>query len=86
MINIYSIEYEINAQSWRDGQFSVPKKVADTLNIKPNDKALIEVSSNKGTKSFIVTIKSGLEVYGLKEHIESGELLRVKVSHEPVVN
>ncbi len=85
MVNIFSVEYEIGAQNWRDGQFSLPRKIAEILELKSSDKALIEVTSHKGTKSFVVNIKSGLEVYGLKNHVDSGEFIRVKISKEPMI-
>jgi|SRR5690606_962130 len=83
MANIFSVEYEINAQNWRDGQFSIPKKVADILSLQPGSNVIVEITSSKGTKSFIMTIKSGLELYGLSDHVESQELVRVRVTHAP---
>ena len=84
MTKFFSVEYEINAQNWRNGQFSLQKKIAKILELEPSDKALIEVTSHKGTRSFIVNVKSGLEIYGLEDYVNSGELIRVKVSREPI--
>ena len=85
MQQIFAVEYEINAQNWRDGQFSIPARIAEILGLSPNDKALIEVTSQKGTKHFIITVKSGLEVYGLGDHVVAGELVRVRVTRVPAI-
>lgn len=85
MHKIFSVEYEIDAQSWTDGQFSIPTKVAEILDLSNNSTVLIEITSQRGTKNYISQIKSGLEVYGLKEHISAGEYIRVRVTNAPVI-
>lgn len=81
---ILSIEYEINAQHWIDGRFSVPVVVAGLFNKDQGDRILLEVTSSKGTKAFLIELKSGAEIYGLSSHISAGELIRAKVSNLPI--
>jgi bifunctional DNA-binding transcriptional regulator/antitoxin component of YhaV-PrlF toxin-antitoxin module len=78
-----SVEFEISAQNWRAGQFSIPKPITDLLNLRPNDKAMIEVTSRNGTKGFLTALKSGREIYRLLGHVEASEFIRVRVTPSP---
>jgi bifunctional DNA-binding transcriptional regulator/antitoxin component of YhaV-PrlF toxin-antitoxin module len=80
---ILSVEFEISAQSWIDGRFSIPAVVADLLGKDCGDRILLEVTSKNGTKLFLIELKSGIEIYGLSDHVSSGELLRAKISNMP---
>ena len=77
---VFSVKYEINAQNWRDGQFSIPVDVANILALQDEDQLSLEVCSHKGVKTFITTMKSGKEIYGLSEHVDAGELVVVSVT------
>jgi hypothetical protein len=80
--NALSVEFEIDAQKWREGQFSIPKAICDLLEIGHESDALVEITTRMGTKCYRVTIKSGYEVYKLPD-ILKGELIRVRVSRLP---
>ncbi len=79
-MKVLSAEFEIEAQSWRDGQFSIPTEIIDLMGVSKADDLILEITSSKGTRIIRGKIKSGNEIYGnLFDHISSGELLRVRV-------
>ena len=78
---IVAITFEIHAQNWIDDRFSVPKTVFDALGATEEDPYVLTVTSSKGTKTFVRSLKSGKEVYGrLKGHIPRGDLLTVHIA------
>jgi len=81
---ILSVTFEKNAMSHTDGHFSVPTKVCDLLDLRPNDFAHLIISTPKGGHLFSGTwqLKSGFEVYGkeMAERIKAGDKIRVTIS------
>ncbi|PMM04197.1 hypothetical protein BCT63_01695 [Vibrio kanaloae] len=83
MTRILSVEFETTSQNWREGQFSIPSDVANLLSLSNEKKIVLDITSSKGTKSFITEIKSGLEIYPLQQFVGKNELIRVRVSSAP---
>lgn len=78
---VFTVRYEIKAQHWRDGQFSVPKKVVDILALQQGDDVILEVISCNGSKNLITKMKSGSEIYGdLSGHVVAGETVVVGIT------
>lgn len=72
-MDVISITFEINAQSHRDGQFTVPKQVCDLLGLKPGEEISSLIEPMK-----IPTIKklsSGTEIYGsdISNYVKAGK-------------
>jgi bifunctional DNA-binding transcriptional regulator/antitoxin component of YhaV-PrlF toxin-antitoxin module len=81
---VISITFETQSQSKRRGRFSVPKRVADLLNIAPGADVRIEVTSSAGHFGPAVkTLKSDREpspAGEMADWMEPGELITVVVA------
>lgn len=79
---IISVTYEIDAQNHKDGQFSVPKKICEFLELNSEDNVALEIISSKGALSTQSKLASGYEIYGqnISNHVSAGEKITVTVS------
>ena len=81
---IISITFEINAQKHRNGQFTVPRKVCDLLNLKPHNHIHLDVmdTNERELISDVFQLRSGTEIYGpeLRKIIKSGQRIIVTAS------
>lgn len=81
---ILSVTFRIEAQSWRDGQFTIPVEVCSILGVEGGGSVHLVVSAPM--KHIIYTgveeLKSGNEVYsdGLRDAVTAGDQLVVEVS------
>ncbi len=81
MAKAFEVRFEQTAQTATEGRFTIPKAIIDLLGVTESHDLIVEVSSHKGTKSKITSIKSGTEIYGcFSGHFEPGELLTVRVT------
>ena len=81
-MTICSVTYEIDAQSHRAGQFSVPKAVCDILNLGPGDAIALVIRTPKVQFEITKPLASGTEIYGpdIAEYVAAGVRLRVTAS------
>ncbi len=82
---VISVTFEINAQSHKDGVFSIPAEVCKILgDLKNDDQVNLVVQSTSGDQLFAgkKALASGKEIYGadLKDLIKAGQRIRVTVS------
>jgi len=79
---IISVTFEVDAQNCKDGQFSVPKKVCDFLEVTGDDNIKLEITSNSQSHKYETKLKSGNEIYGgnLAEYVKKGSRITVKIS------
>ena len=80
-----SITFTIQAQEWRDGQFTIPIEHCRILGVDQGDKVLLFVRKWNGHDHIYTgteELKSGNEVYSekLRDAIEAGTQLIVEVS------
>lgn len=80
---ITTVTFEIDAQHHKDGQFSIPKKVCDLLEIQNGGKIALIIKSSSGTKEFIKKLSSGTEIYGadISQCVKAGEKITVTASN-----
>lgn len=82
---ILSVTFEIDAMSHSDGHFSIPSKVCDLLDLKPNDHAHLIIEHPKGGHLFSGNwqLKSRYEIYGkeMAVLIKTGQRIRVTISN-----
>jgi bifunctional DNA-binding transcriptional regulator/antitoxin component of YhaV-PrlF toxin-antitoxin module len=63
--NIYAVTFESEAQSHKDGQFSIPKEVCDILGLESGDQIYLDIRTSSGERfTGQKQLKSGLEIYG----------------------
>ena len=80
-----SITFTIQAQEWRDGQFTIPIEYCRILGVGQDDKVLLFVRKWNGHDHIFTgteELKSGNEVYSkkLRDAVKAGEQLIVEVS------
>lgn len=78
-----SIEFQVRAQNYTNDRFTIPKKIVDLLELDEDTKMILEITSAKGTTSYLTTTKSGPEIYSLKNHVGKSESIRVRISYAP---
>lgn len=80
---IVSITFEIDAQSHRDGQFTIPAKVCELLELKPEDDIVLFIETSSATFATIQKLSSGTEIYGpeVSRYVKAGERIRVMAAH-----
>lgn len=81
-VTICSVTYEIDAQSHRGGQFTVPKAVCDILGLQAGDQVALVIKTPKVTFEATKPLSSGTEIYGpeIAEYVEAGTRLRITAS------
>lgn len=74
-----SVTFKVKAQRHKDGQFSVPKKICDKLELKGGDKIALTIRSSAGIWRTVATLRSGREIYGtgMAKHVKAGEKIVV---------
>lgn len=77
---VLSVTFETNAQSHKDGQFTVPREVCDLMGIGNGDMIMVEIKGHK----ISAKLASGTEVYGpeFRELIKAGERIVVAISYK----
>ncbi|MFC2063711.1 hypothetical protein ACFLXB_01265 [Chloroflexota bacterium] len=82
--NILSVTFEINAQSHKDGQFTVPNDVCIILGLDNEDMIRLVVETPGGTHLFSgeKKLSSGHEIYGpeINNFVKAGQRIRVHAS------
>ena len=82
---VISVTFEVDAQSHKDGIFSMPTEVCEILGgLNNGDPVALVIQSTNGTLLYSgeKTLASGKEIYGadLKDHVKAGQRIRVTVS------
>lgn len=79
---IISVTFQGNAQNFEPGHFTIPKKVADFLEIPSGTTVHLRIADSDGKELFNDDwdMKSGTEIYGLYDAVEAGQLVTVTVS------
>lgn len=80
-----AVTFTIEAQSWRDGQFSIPVEYCRLLGVDQGDSVLLFIRAWDGhTPLYTGTeeLKSGNEVYSdaLRDAVSAGQRLIIEVS------
>jgi bifunctional DNA-binding transcriptional regulator/antitoxin component of YhaV-PrlF toxin-antitoxin module len=80
-----SITFTIQAQEWRDGQFTIPIEYCRLLEVDQGDKVLLFIRLWNGHHPVFTgteELKSGNEVYSdkLRDAISAGDQIIVEVS------
>jgi bifunctional DNA-binding transcriptional regulator/antitoxin component of YhaV-PrlF toxin-antitoxin module len=80
-----AITFTIQAQEWRDGQFTIPIEYCRLLEVDSGDKVLLFIRAFNGhTPLYTGTeeLKSGNEVYSdkLRDAVSAGQQIIVEVS------
>ena len=72
---VISITFEVDAQSHKDGQFTVPKEICDLLAIGNGSNVIVEINDKK----IPTELKSGTEIYGsdFNTLVKAGEKIKV---------
>ena len=75
---VLSVTFETDEQEHKDGQFSVPQKVCDILNLKNGDSVDLEIKGHH----IKTKLSSGNEVYGqeIVNLVKAKERIRVLIS------
>jgi hypothetical protein len=79
---IVSVTFDIDAQSHKNGQFSVPRRVCDILGLRNRDHIDLVIRSSAGTLETTKRLSSGTEIYGseIAGHVKAGERIQVTAS------
>lgn len=81
---VLSVIYEINAQHYTAGRFSIPKRVVEFMGVGPGGPVHLLVQDASGANLYegVTHLVSGDEIYGpeIRAHIKAGERIRVTVS------
>ncbi len=79
---IIAVTFEVDAQHHKDGQFTVPKKVCDLLELKSGDEIKVAIKSSSATFEITKKLSSGTEIYGtdISRHVKAGDRIIVTVS------
>ena len=80
-----SVTFSIEAQNWRDGQFSIPVEYCRLLGVDQGDPVLLSIRSWDGYTPLYAgseQLKSGNEIYSnaLRDAVSAGQVLIVEVS------
>jgi bifunctional DNA-binding transcriptional regulator/antitoxin component of YhaV-PrlF toxin-antitoxin module len=80
-----SITFTIQAQEWRDGQFTIPIEYCRLLEVNQGDSVLLFIRLWNGHQHVFTgteELKSGNEVYSdkLRDAVKAGDQLIVEVS------
>jgi hypothetical protein len=75
---ILSVTFEVVAQRYKNGRFSVPQSVCEILNIRSGDNIIVEINNNR----FDLKLTSGREVDSseLSQVVKAREKIQVKIS------
>lgn len=80
---ITAVTFEIDAQRYRNGQFSIPKKMCDLLEIQNGGEIALIIKSSSCTLETIKNLLSGTEIYGadISQCVKAGEKITVTASN-----
>jgi bifunctional DNA-binding transcriptional regulator/antitoxin component of YhaV-PrlF toxin-antitoxin module len=62
--NIYAVTFESEAQSHKDGRFSIPKEVCGIIGLESGDEIYLDIRTPLGRLKVCKQLKSGFEIYG----------------------
>ncbi|HYO49304.1 MAG TPA: hypothetical protein VEW94_05585 [Chloroflexia bacterium] len=77
--NIYAVTFESEAQSHKDGQFSIPKEVCKILGLTSNDEIYLDIRTPSGRVKVCKQLKSGFEIYGaeIAQYVKASQPITV---------
>jgi|GEM_PF-6859253 len=80
---VLSVTFEGSAQNYQDSRFTIPKKVRDILNLEYDSSLHLIIKDENKVVVFDddCEMKSGPEIYGLRDAVKAGQIITVTVSH-----
>jgi hypothetical protein len=83
---ICAIIFEVTAQKYADGRFSVPVEICNILGVKCNDEVYITIKTLDKSLLYsgVKKLASGREIYGIdiRKTVKKGQRISVTVSRE----
>jgi bifunctional DNA-binding transcriptional regulator/antitoxin component of YhaV-PrlF toxin-antitoxin module len=82
-LKIVSVTFQINAQYYIDGRFTIPKEVRDILGVDHDNVLTVVIETDSQTFAYTEPMVSGHEYYGeeIRKRVKAGQRLRITAYH-----